>query len=570
MDINSDLLNRHSEDSFAEQLRIVSDAGAGVIHIRCSEVMRGVMCVRKSLLLDGNVYKEWDVVNGFKEFTTENMFALNVSGDNNANIMDAYQSPLRAISTDGATGLGASGNEEDRRPLSYFAFINPQFWLRENPLLTHLTLYYASVLPSTDLRVLLITPDIALPDQLLSENTYTIHFETPGLGELRESMDAILQGVEGDDISIDIDEQEREQICFVGAGMPKDQFDMSVALASVRAIESGEEITVDTLIEGVSAGKTETVKKNDLLELYHPEDMENVGGMENLKDWVNKRRACYSDEAREFGIEPPKGMVFVGPPGTGKSLAAKAVAKVLGVPLVRLDFGRVFNALVGESEARIRQALKMVENMSPCVLFCDEVDKGLGGIGGSQDSGTSSRVLGSFLTWLNDCKHPVFTMVTANNVTGLPPELLRRGRFDAIFSTGLPMEDERQEVLAIHLRKRDRDIKDFTAKELKDFATASASYVPAEIESAVKDALIEAFNTKNDLGMHHIIDALRNMVPLSKAFNTQMQVMTAWAAQNATPAGRPPAKAKAAAESAPARGRSTRTRTSSTKRRTLN
>jgi AAA+ superfamily predicted ATPase len=533
MEINSDLMNRHSEEEFAERLRIVSDAGSGVIHVRCAEVMRGLMSIRKSLLLDGNQYKEWDVVNGFKEFTTENMYTLNVQGDGMANLMEAYQTPHRRIIDPGS----AAGVPEDteRRPLTFYTYVNPQFWMSANPILTHLTLYYASVLPSTDYRILLVTPDMNLPDQLLSENTYSVRFNTPGLGELRESMDSILEGIEGDDVTLDISEEERERVCFVGAGMPKDQFDMAVALSAVQSIETGAPITGDVLSDGVSEGKTEIVNKNDLLELYHPEDMHNVGGMENLKEWVNKRRACYSDEAREFGIEPPKGMVFVGPPGTGKSLAAKAVSKVLGVPLVRLDFGRVFNSLVGESEARIRHALRMVEDMSPCVLFCDEVDKGLGGIGGSGDSGTSSRVLGSFLTWLQDCKHPVFTMVTANNVDGLPPELLRRGRFDAIFSTGLPSPAERLEVLHIHLRKRDCELK-LTAAHKKAFTDASNKYVPAEIESAVKDGLIEAFHDEADLSIRYIINALTAMVPLTTAFNEQIQKMTNWAHANATPA----------------------------------
>lgn len=543
MEINSDLLNRHSEEEFAETLRIVSDAGAGVIHVRCTEVMRGIMSLRKSLLLDGNQYKEWDVVNGFKTFTTENMYALNVNGDGNANIMDAYQLPHRQIVAPDL-GTAASASTDDRRPLQFFVYVNPHFWMKDNPIMAYLTLYYSSILPATDLRILLITPDIALPDQLLSESTYSVRFNPPGLGELRESMDIILQGIEADDVNININDADRERVCFVGAGMPKDQFDMAIALSAVRTIEAGEEINAEVLVEGVSEGKTEIVNKSDLLELYHPEDMDNVGGMENLKDWVNKRKSCYSDAAREYGIEPPKGMVFVGPPGTGKSLAAKAVSKVLGVPLVRLDFGRVFNSLVGESEARIRYALRMVESMSPCVLFCDEIDKGLGGVGGSGDSGTSSRVLGSFLTWLQDCQHPVFTMVTANNVDSLPPELLRRGRFDAIFSTGLPDEGQRTEVLGIHLRKRNRDMK-FTKAEMKQFTEASKGYVPAEIESAVKDALVEAYNQDTEITMPHILDALDQMVPLSKAFNEQIQKMIAWAAQNATPANKITARTSA-------------------------
>lgn len=173
-----------------------------------------------------------------------------------------------------------------------------------------------------------------------------------------------------------------------------------------------------------------------------------------------------------------------------------------------------------------------------CVLLTDEIDKGLGGIGGSGDSGTSNRVLGSFLTWLQDCTHPVFVVATANNVTGLPPEMLRRGRFDAIFSVGMPTDRERREVLRIHLHKRGRDIADFPKAEVSQVISASAGYVAAEIESAVKDALIDAFSTGEALSMSHVLAALRAMVPLSKAFATQIEAMASWARDNATPANK--------------------------------
>lgn len=168
---------------------------------------------------------------------------------------------------------------------------------------------------------------------------------------------------------------------------------------------------------------------------------------------------------------------------------------------------------------------------------CDEIDKGLGGIGGSGDSGTSNRVLGSFLTWLQDCTHPVFVMVTANNVTGLPPEMLRRGRFDAIFSTSLPSPDDRRKVLEIHLRLRSRNIKDYPAQEVDELVALTEGYVPAEIESAVKDALVDAFEEDTEVTIKHIKKAVTSMVPLSKAFGPQIAAMNEWAKNNATPAG---------------------------------
>jgi SpoVK/Ycf46/Vps4 family AAA+-type ATPase len=235
-------------------------------------------------------------------------------------------------------------------------------------------------------------------------------------------------------------------------------------------------------------------------------------------------------------------MVFVGPPGTGKSLSAKAVASEFGVPLLRFDFGRVFNSLVGSSEQRMRQALKAVESMSPCVLFCDEIDKGLAGLGGSGDSGTSQRVFGTFLTWLQENKAPVFTMITANNIWQMPPEMMRRGRFDAIFASSLPNDQERIDILKIHLDKVGKlDILPSTKRTqrtaLAGFLAASNGYVGSEIESAVQDGLIEAFYKEETFTIDHVTDALREMVPLSTSYKIPIVAMVMWAQQNATPAG---------------------------------
>jgi SpoVK/Ycf46/Vps4 family AAA+-type ATPase len=274
-------------------------------------------------------------------------------------------------------------------------------------------------------------------------------------------------------------------------------------------------------------------------------NIEDVGGMQGLKEWIGQRADCYSDEAKEFGIEPPKGAALVGVPGAGKSLVAKAIASVLNVPLVKIDFSRVFSKFVGDSEQRMHSALKMVEAMAPIVLFADEIDKGLGGAGGGGDSGTSSRVLGAFLTWLQECKAPVFTLVTANRVNGLPPELLRKGRFDQIFSVGMPTPEERQEVLAIHLRKRGRDIADFNPSEISTFLGKSEKLVSAEIEASVKDGLVLAFHEKAELEMRHILAAIEDTVPMSVANAEAISAMVEWARNNATPVSKRPTPASA-------------------------
>lgn len=528
MDVSKSHAARHSEADFGKQFLMLVDSGAGVIHVRAKEILRATVAIRKTVLLDKGEYREWDVVNGNRTFNLTNYNDEGVSGDGQGDVAEAFSAPLGSM-RDGTAG----------EHTKYFVFVNPHVYMENNPHMHQLLLMYNEYLPSCKVCVVMVTPDIPLPESPASDAILSLHFHTPGHNELRKSVEDIASSSDGDfadGVSLDGDEIDR--ICHTGAGMTLLQFETYLSLAAVRAArDEATTLDVDRLVSEVQVGKTEIVNSSDILELYKSSDIHDVGGMENLKEWVKRRARCYSDEAVEFGVEPPKGMVLVGPPGTGKSLVAKAIAGELGVPLVRIDFGRVFSSYVGSSEQRMRSALRMVESMAPCVLFCDEIDKGLGGIanGGGSDSGVSMRVLGSFLTWLQDCEHPVFTMVTANNIDGLPPELLRRGRFDAIFSTSLPTAKERRDVLSIHLRKRGRDIEDFSEEDIELMLAASDKYVPAELESAVKDALVNAFSEGEDLTAQHIIDALAVMVPLSKAFAAQIDRMNEWAKNNATP-----------------------------------
>lgn len=528
MDVSKGHTSRHSENDFGKQFLMLVDSGAGVIHVRAQEIIRAVVAIRKTVLLDKGEYREWDVVNGTRAFTLSNYTDEGTSGDGSGDIAEAFQQPLGAM-RDGCAGTNTK----------FFVYVNPHVYMENNPHMHQLLLMYNEFLPSCKVCVVMVTPDAPLPESPASDAILSLHFNTPGMGELRKSVEQVVKVSKPDfDDGIELGDEEIDRICYAGAGMTVLQFETYLSLSAVKAARDGKTgLKAEEIINEVQIGKTEIVNSSDILELYKSTDIGDVGGMENLKDWVKRRAKCYSDEARDYGVEPPKGMVLVGPPGTGKSLVAKAISSELGVPLVRFDFGRVFSSYVGSSEQRIRTALRQVEAMAPCVLFCDEIDKGLGGIagGGGSDSGVSMRVLGSFLTWLQDCEYPVFTMVTANNIDGLPPELLRRGRFDAIFSTSLPNAKERKDVLAIHLRKRDRDIADFSEEDVERIMQACDRYVPAEIESAVKDALVNSFSESEDLTAQHIIDAFNVMVPLSKAFATQIERMNEWAKNNATP-----------------------------------
>ncbi len=359
MNISNSISNRHSENDFSLKFSTYVDAGVGIIHVRTKEVLRAAVAVRKQALIDGGVIKEWDVVNGFRSPTADTVSNVIFAGDGNIDIGSAFSAPLDQLRNQREEGV------------HYFVYINPHVFMENNPTITQLLILYSHCLPSTNVVVVIITPDIPLPAEA-DAAILSLPFDPPGLGELRESLTSILKGVEANfDGGIDVSTVDKDKVCYVGAGMAKNHFEMYAALSIVEAARHGEGApTADDIIAGVSVGKTDVVNSNDILELYPSTDIKNVGGLENLKNWVTKRKGCYSDEAKEFGIEPPKGIVLVGVPGSGKSLIAKAISSELGVPLVRLDFGRVFNSLVGASEQRMRTALKMVETMSPCVLFC--------------------------------------------------------------------------------------------------------------------------------------------------------------------------------------------------------
>lgn len=518
-----------SEQQLMSDVFKLSDAGAAVIQIRTREPHRAALMLRKNLIASEETeYREWDIVNGFRSFTMENFTENRLKGGGE-NWQAAITDPLNKL-RDPASPINAN-----RDKVHYFVYVNAHPGLRGNPFVTELVQQYAAILPSTNVCIIFITPELALED-IPSGTVLVADVKTPSLAELEDVLGTLIEkSVEDFPDGSELDDDAIRQVAQLGLGLTLFEFETYAALAIVDAgIKREAKITKEMMMDGIAVGKTEVVKQSEVLELYHAVDMSEVGGMQRLKDWVESRRATFTEEAREFGIEPPKGVGVVGVPGTGKSLIAKAISSTLGIPLVRFDVARVFSKYVGDSETRVRNALNMVEAMAPCVLFVDEIDKAFGGAGGGGDSGTSSRVLGTFLTWLNDCKAPVFTMVTANKVDGLPPELFRKGRFDQMFSVGMPLADERIEVLDIHLRKRGHEI-EFDKKELSRFEHTSDGYVPAEIEAAVKDALILAFNAGEDLSMDHIITALKGMVPMSRSNAEQIGAMLAWATTNAIP-----------------------------------
>lgn len=267
----------------------------------------------------------------------------------------------------------------------------------------------------------------------------------------------------------------------------------------------------------VLAEKEQIIKKSGILEMVKvSEELDGIGGLEKLKSWLKQKAVVLANlpEARKFGVESPKGIMIVGMPGCGKSLTAKAAAKLFELPLLRLDVGSLMGKYVGESEGNMRRALKQADAVSPCVLWIDELEKAFVGIGsGNAGSEVSSRLFGYFLTWMQEKTSPVFVLATANDISALPPELLRKGRFDEIFYVDFPNETERVAIFDVHLKSRD---KSSTAIDLKSLASKTEGFTGADIESVVKEAIEKAFvDGKAKLDTNRLQAVIKETQPLS-------------------------------------------------------
>jgi SpoVK/Ycf46/Vps4 family AAA+-type ATPase len=288
-------------------------------------------------------------------------------------------------------------------------------------------------------------------------------------------------------------------------------------------------------IQNVLGHKKRSLAAGGLLEYVEaPTSMDEIGGLSRLKGWLVMRENALSEAAEAFGLLPPRGLLLLGVQGAGKSLAAKAVATAWQRPLLRLDVGALYDRYIGESERRLRDALRQAEMMSPCVLWIDEIEKAFASAASqSTDGGLSRRMFGSLLTWMQEHRHPVFLIATANDIEALPPELLRKGRFDEIFFVDLPTAEARRRIFEIHLRRRRRDPEKFGVEKLSE---ASEGYSGAEIEQAILSAMHSAFALGRELETQGIVDALRQSPPLSVTRAEQVEALRAWAADRCVPA----------------------------------
>ncbi len=389
----------------------------------------------------------------------------------------------------------------------------------------------ASELPNSLKSAVIISPVLKVPPELEKDVTI-IDYPPPTLSELSAILDGVVEDVKDNPhVEVHLPPQDRERILKAALGLTTAEAENIFAKAVVR---DGKLDASD--IPLVLEEKRQVIRKSGTLEYHDAEEsLESVGGLEVLKEWLRKRSLDFTEEARLFGVPEPRGVLLLGVQGCGKSLVAKAVSNLWGLPLLKFDVGRVFGSLVGQSEETTRRAIRTAESIAPAVLWIDEIEKGFAGAtAGHLDSGVTARVFGTFLTWMQEKRSPVFIVATANNVRAVPPEMLRKGRFDEIFFVDLPTRGERRDVLVKHLGKRRQDPAGFDLDRLAD---ESAGFSGAEIEEAVVNGLRDAlYDGKRRMTTEDVSRSILQCIPLSVTMKEQIEELRDWASTRARPA----------------------------------
>ena len=391
---------------------------------------------------------------------------------------------------------------------------------------------------------IIISPSFEISNELQKEVTI-VDFPLPNRDEVKEIITSnIALYSKLPNVSIDVNNAVLEKFVDASIGLTRLEIENCIAKAIVSDHKLNEDDIRDILEE-----KKQIIRKTGILEFIDTKlNLNDVGGLETLKRWLDLRSHCFDVDAKQFGVTPPKGVLLTGVPGCGKSLTAKCVSSAWNMPLLRLDMGKIFQGVVGSSESNMRLALKTAEAISPSILWIDEIEKGMAGAsGGSGDGGTSTRVFGTLLTWMQEKTSPVFVFATANNINGLPPELLRKGRFDEIFFVDFPSKDERKKILEIHIKKLKRDVAAFDLDKLADLSGEDSFgkdvvLAGAELESWVSDSLIEAFSRRingdssADLSMADFEATIKRLVPMGQMRKDEFAKLRQWANENAVSA----------------------------------
>lgn len=516
-----------NDDQFKIDLSTASDAAIGVIGIRTRELYRASEVIQLWAIQNERTFRTWTLLDGWQEYPT-------ISKD--GELPDDFNKPTKKGDSvvDVVAAIEAIKGMPD--PGVYVMFA-PQWAFNAPDMQQAIRAFVRHALEQSQ-RLIFVMPSSAEIIPLVQDDIYLLDFKTPGPVELREQWDALLATV-AESARPEFSELEVDDIIQNASGMSNHEFDTALAIAFVQLkddIADGDATPAD-FIKVLLRFKVDMLKRTNILELMPPGNMDDVGGMDLLKTYLAKQRRSMRPAARLAGIDQPKGIVLVGPPGGGKSLLARAVGSLMNLPTVKFNIDAVFGGLVGSSEANMRFALDMIDSIAPCVLYIDEIDKAFAGTTSGGDSGTSARVLGKFLTWVVErVGQPVYAMVTANNVVGLPPELLRKGRFDEIWAATFPDVRELKHILKIHLNKRGQEMSE---ADMTECAERMLQYVGSEVESMVKEAVGDCYDedtgTVRKVTKADIFRYIALTTPLSQAFPEKVKAMNDWADKNARP-----------------------------------
>lgn len=440
----------------------------------------------------------------------------------------------------------SAGNSIEQGTNDAIAAINHFIGLKENAILIvkDIHIYFGNLANNVIIRRLRDTADILAKGEYLKNIVITspvlqipvelekditiVDFELPNSEEIKSCLDSFINE-NWNETTINLSEEDKLLFAKTAQGLTLHEAENAFARALVeRKHLTAQEI--DIIVEE----KCQVIKKTGILEFVNSDlSIDDVGGLDNLKNWLRKRNNSWSDKAqRLYNLPAPKGILMTGVPGCGKSLTAKAMASLWNLPLLRLDIGKIFNKWLGNSEENIRKVIQTAEAVSPSILWIDEIEKGFSGLNGNDD-GTTKRIFGSFLTWLQEKTKPVFVVATANNISILPPEMLRKGRFDEIFFVDLPNTDERITILKLHLtRMLNGSIsKEFNVSDtlLNLLAKKTEGFSGAEIEQVVISAVFEAFSEDRTLHEEDLLNAINNTIPLSVTQKEQIEDIRQWA-----------------------------------------
>lgn len=513
---------------FVKTLRRYIKSGVGVIAVRTRDPMDAMSEITTYCAANSRPVRLWDCARGWIK-GDDPILGESAGEMASVDIMNVFRQ-IASVDTFGNT----------MPENCVFGLMNPHMFVKSkepHPMIVQMLSLLVHALPTRHRRVILTVPTgYSFPTEL-QELIPIIEHAPPTVAALADAADVIFGSYrqEAQRLVPQVHGEDLKKIGQAGVGMILPEFEASLSRVLGTFLDTNKPVDVEQARVAVLREKAEVVRRNRSLEVLSPVTLDQVGGLDNLKEWVRERASAMDPAAWEQGVDKPKGVALVGPPGTGKSLCGKMAGSVLGVATIRFDLASVFQGLVGASEENMREALFLLESLAPAVVLIDEVDKAIS-LNSGNDGGTSQKVLGTLLTFMQETKAPLFWMLTLNRTDNIPAELLRAGRLDQIFGVGVPNISERMAILRYHLsfRKVDPDSID----NLHDIALRTDRFVGAEIEAVVSGARLAAYNAGVPVGHAHLSAEIERTRPLSKRMAAQFTAMETWCKENAMSANR--------------------------------